>query len=81
MVCFFVNATALLKAARIYNQKILNSNVIMTDPFDEKVQKITTEEYEEVLNVDGSGMIGYLNIDKINVSLPVYHGVSQRVLE
>ena len=71
----------ILKAARIYNQKILNSNVIMTDPFDEKVQKITTEEYEEVLNVDGSGMIGYLNIDKINVSLPVYHGVSQRVLE
>lgn len=31
------------------------------------------DEYENILNFD-NGIIGYLQIDKINVSLPIYHG-------
>lgn len=69
------------KEAEVYNRKILNSNVIMTDPFDEEAQKITMEEYVNVLNMNGSGMIGYLDIDKIGVHLPIYHGTSQEVLK
>lgn len=38
-------------------------------------------EYEELLNVDSSGMMGYLVIDKINLELPVSHGQSERVLK
>lgn len=71
----------MLEAARKYNRKILDSNVIMTDPFDEEAQRVTTREYEQMLDVDGSGMMGYLEIDKINVHLPIRHGVSQKVLE
>lgn len=36
--------------------------------------------YDDVLNVDGRGMIGYITIDKIQVRLPIYHGVSSDVL-
>ena len=37
--------------------------------------------YEQLLNVDGSGIMGYVEIPCINVSLPVYHGTSDAVLQ
>ena len=37
--------------------------------------------YEEALNVDGSGIMGYITIAKIGVRLPIYHGTSEGVLQ
>lgn len=37
--------------------------------------------YDNLLNVTGNGMIGYLYIKKIKVELPVYHGTSDAVLD
>mgnify|MGYP000124359798 CR=1 FL=1 len=34
----------------------------------------------ELLNINNDGMIGYLTIDKIKVELPIYHGISNEVL-
>ncbi|MCF0159110.1 MAG: class C sortase [Veillonella sp.] len=36
--------------------------------------------YEDILNVDGSGLIGYVTIDKISVKLPIYHGTDSNTL-
>lgn len=36
--------------------------------------------YEDILNVNGNGIMGYLSIDKIGVELPVYHTTSAAVL-
>ena len=36
--------------------------------------------YNDILNVDGNGMMGYVTIDKIGVELPIYHGTSEKVL-
>ncbi|MDO4754915.1 MAG: class C sortase [Parabacteroides sp.] len=36
--------------------------------------------YNELLRVKGSSIIGYINIDKIGVELPIYHGTSELVL-
>ena len=36
--------------------------------------------YKEILNVNGNGVMGYVNIPKLGVELPVYHGVSAEVL-
>lgn len=38
------------------------------------------EGYEDILNVDGTGIIGYLKIEKLHVELPIYHGTSPAVL-
>ncbi len=38
------------------------------------------KEYETLLDTDGSGVMGYLEIPKISVSLPIYHGTSDEVL-
>lgn len=36
--------------------------------------------YDDILNVTGNGIIGYVTIDKIRVELPIYHGTSEAVL-
>lgn len=38
------------------------------------------EEYERLLDVSGLGVMGYIEIPEINVSLPIYHGTSESVL-
>ncbi len=37
--------------------------------------------YESLLNVTGNGIMGYIEIPSIGVSLPVYHGVEDTVLQ
>lgn len=38
-------------------------------------------EYESVLDATGTGIMGYIEIPSIKVSLPVYHGVSDAILQ
>ena len=38
------------------------------------------QNYNGLLNINNDGMIGYLTIDKIKVELPIYHGISNEVL-
>lgn len=37
-------------------------------------------DYSESLDITGTGIIGYIDIPKINVHLPIYHGTSPEVL-
>ena len=39
------------------------------------------ENYEKLLNLTGTGIMGYIDIPEIKVSLPVYHGTSEAVLQ
>jgi sortase A len=39
------------------------------------------QEYEQVLDPFGTGMMGHIEIPKIQVSLPIYHGTSDGVLQ
>lgn len=36
--------------------------------------------YNDLLNVTGSGIMGYISIPKLGVELPLYHGISAEVL-
>ncbi len=36
--------------------------------------------YEDILNVSGTGIMGYISIPEIQVMLPIYHGTSAEVL-
>lgn len=37
--------------------------------------------YTETLDITGTGVMGYISIDKINVKLPIYHGTEDVVLQ
>ena len=65
---------ALFAAAEAYNEHLRN----LSAPFSEYEQ--LAEEYYSVLDVAGNGIIGYINIKKIGVELPIYHGTSDSVL-
>ena len=42
---------------------------------------IDGKSYEELLLAEDSGVMGYLEIEKIKLKLPIYHGVSEEALE
>ncbi len=52
---------------------------------DKKTRLVPTEEdtayYESLLDVTGNGIMGYIEIPSIGVSLPIYHGVEDTVLQ
>ena len=66
---------ALLDAAREYNRTLLDrsSGYYLTD--DQKAR------YDSLLNVDGGGIMGYIEIPTIKLSLPIYHGTEEDVLQ
>lgn len=70
-----------LAAAQAYNEKLLTSTTVLTDPFDPDAFETDDEEYESLLNLNGDGVMGYIEIPKIDVMLPIYHGTSDAVLE
>lgn len=39
------------------------------------------ERYTQCLRLDGSGIMGYVDIPKINVQLPIYHGTEDSALQ
>lgn len=69
----------MLEDARAYNKEML-SNIDLIDPFSQGETSID-ERYESLLNMDGSGMMGYIRIPKIKVEIPIYHGTSESVLQ
>ena len=38
------------------------------------------KDYNSILNISGSGIMGYVSIPKLGVELPLYHGISAEVL-
>ncbi|MEE0971977.1 MAG: class C sortase, partial [Bifidobacterium ruminantium] len=66
---------AMLKAAHEYNER-LAANSDRWHMTDEQKR-----EYDETLDVTGTGIMGYVTIPRIKVKLPVYHGTSDGVLQ
>ena len=60
-----------MEEARLYNQSC----------GDEGKQQELGLTYENVLNTAGNGIMGYIEIPKISVSLVIYHSVEENVLQ
>ena len=64
----------LMQEAEAYNEDLKRSGIKWRMSDEDKAK------YTETLNVGGKGMIGYIEIPKIDVSLPIYHGTNDEVL-
>ena len=64
-----------------YNTQLLSSRAVVTDPFDPDAEKPTDEDYESVLNLAGDGVMATINIPKIHVEFPIYHGTEADTLQ
>ena len=58
-----------------YNENILDRNNEYLPDQSEK------EKYAELLDVSGTGIMGYIDIPKISITLPIYHGTDKGVLQ
>lgn len=64
-----------LNSAREYNSALAETGIKWGLTDEEK----TT--YNEELNIDGSGIMGYIKIQKIQITLPLYHGTDEGILQ
>lgn len=64
--------------AEEYNENLAGDPV--HDPFVMGSGYVLPENYSEVLNINGDGVMGYVDIPEIDVYLPIYHGTSEEVL-
>lgn len=65
--------SALFEEADDYNQKLHE----LDDPFKDRGQ---LPDYHSILDITGTGMMGYITVPRIGQELPVYHGTSDGVL-
>lgn len=65
----------MLKAARKYNKSLLKKS----DHW--KLSKKDKKKYESLLDVSGTGIVGYIEVPKIDCSLPIYHGTDEGALQ
>lgn len=63
------------QAAIAYNESLLPIR------YDREAVQAAAESYDDLLNLHGSGLMGYVEIPKIDVNLPIYHGTSEEVLQ
>ena len=63
----------MLEQAYAYNAALAE----LADPLTEYA---SLTEYSSILDVTGTGIIGYVDVPKVGIHLPVYHGTSPEVL-
>lgn len=67
---------SLLSEAHSYNETLVGkSNRFMI--FTEREH----ERYEKALKINDAGVMGYVSVPKIDVSLPIYHGTEDAILQ
>ena len=65
----------ILDSARKYNERLAERGLhwVMTDA--------EREAYMKELNIDGSGIMGYVSVPKFHIRVPIYHGTEESVLQ
>lgn len=66
---------AIWEAARQYNRNLCSRSNSFLLSEEQKA------EYESLLDISGQGVMGYIEIPEIDVSLPIYHGTEDPVLQ
>ena len=91
----YINSFASSTAITDYEKMLLNNkNVDYTEEFNkafkynEELSKLRyplaqykkLSGYDELINISGNGMMGYISINKIKVEIPIYHTTNKEVL-
>lgn len=65
--------------AKEYNTEHPVNSIV--DAFGEKDDYVLSQPYDQILDPNGAGLMGSIEIPKINAKLAIYHGLSKTVLE
>lgn len=67
--------TELWNSAWEYNQSLLERPNSYVLPEEQKAQ------YNQLLNIGGNGIMGYVEIPSLKITLPIYHGTDEAILQ
>lgn len=73
-----MNDFALLEArtaAQAYNDSLSPLR------YNKEAVQTASADYDSLLNLNGSGIMGYVEVPKLSINLPIYHGTGEAVLE
>lgn len=75
--------TALLeaRAAAVSYNKTITPGSITEEAYSQEALLAASENYDSQLNIGGAGIMGYVEIPKISVNLPIYHGTGNDSLD
>ena len=65
----------ILKEAEKYNKRLAKTGA------NWQLTEEELEEYNNQLKINETGIMGYIDIPKINITLPIYHGIDEKVLQ
>ena len=73
--------TEIYDAAKAYNEKLFQLGISFAnvDANDERLS-VNGQNYDQLLNINGNGVMGYVIIEKIGVRLAISHGTGDEVL-
>lgn len=79
-------AAQLLEAARTYNAKLAGLSGIPAadggwDAIDASMAAQLREEYMGLLDLTGTGVMGYITIPRLDETMPIYHTTEEKVLQ
>ena len=92
----YINSKHASRVIASYNETVKNSDeaelkrlIDEADDYNKRLSKNSSafyipdlvSGYDDVLDITGNGVMGYIDIDKLNLELPIYHGVSKEVLQ
>ena len=64
--------------AQKYNATLLT---VTDEPYTKEALRQASESYDSLLNIRGDGIMGYLEIPKLKVELPIFHGTEEETLD
>lgn len=70
-----------LEAVQAYNADLISGGVLLTDPFDAGQLDPSVHPYINLLNLQGDGAMGVIEIPAIDLDLVIYHGTTEEVLQ
>lgn len=71
----FSHYDEIIESAEQYNARLSETGVQI------EMDEEQLAAYNAELDITGSGIMGYIDIPKIKITLPIYHGVSESVLQ
>ena len=69
------------KEAAVHYNESITPGAAEVDAYSQEALRAASQHYEALLDVAGDGIMGYVQIPKIGVQLPVYHGTNNDSLD
>lgn len=76
-----VNSNSAERNKQLWDEAVAYNERLPHDNGRFKLTDSETQEYESILDVTGTGIMGYVEIPKINTRLAIYHGTNAEVLQ